>query len=71
MNVTLSPSLNGYHIELWCQQNCDLCRLVFDDQTRYSADIHNRPTTEQNVFFFQKQKTKCLNIYVRSNHVRG
>jgi hypothetical protein len=56
--MRFSPSLNGYHLEFWCLKKCDLCRLVFDDQTRFSADITNRPTSEQNVLFFQKQKIR-------------
>lgn len=40
----------GYHITLWCSKSCDICRLVFDDETRFSLD-QLRPEVTQNILF--------------------
>jgi len=40
----------GYHIILYCKRDCDLCRLVFDDQDRYARDLFRKPIT-RNVLF--------------------
>jgi hypothetical protein len=50
-----SSSMNGYHVVLWCQCQCDKCRIVFDDPKRFGADTNNRMPQEQNVLF-QKKK---------------
>ena len=56
----ISSSLNGYHIKIFCKKfNCDLCRLVFDDQTRYTTDLINREWYERNVLFNIKSYHKA------------
>jgi len=49
-----SQSLNGYHIELYCEKECDKCRLVFDHQRRYFKDLM-RPEFSRNVLFEWKR----------------
>lgn len=37
--IEVAPSsLKGYHVKLYCKKQCDLCRLVFDDDIRYFYD---------------------------------
>lgn len=56
----LSSSLNGYHIKIYCKHfNCDKCRLVFDDQIRFTADLTNREWYERNVLFNVKSYCKA------------
>lgn len=41
--LKVSPSDNkGLHIRLICEKDCDICRLVFDHQKRYVADLTRR-----------------------------
>jgi len=47
-------SYKGYHIKLYCSKDCFLCRLVFDDQRRFIADITNRFPFEQNILWDRK-----------------
>lgn len=54
MQISLSNSLNGFHILLNCDISCYLCRMVFDDQLRLDADFDNRASFEQNVLFDEK-----------------
>lgn len=49
-SVSVEPSLNGFHVTLWCLKDCDLCRFVFDDQFRYMWDFE-RPEFSRNVLF--------------------
>ena len=30
----------GFHIEMYCTINCDLCRFQFDDIRRYEEDLN-------------------------------
>lgn len=43
----------GYHIFVWCKEDCELCRLVFDDSKRYALDC-KRPEWRKNVMFDAK-----------------
>lgn len=38
----------GYHIKMFCGQDCVMCRLLFDDSTRFAFDQF-RPISLQNV----------------------
>lgn len=38
----------GFHIQLYCNKNCDICRFVFDDDIRYAFDQY-RENFSQNV----------------------
>lgn len=63
--VALSSSLNGYHVLLYCDTKCNICRLVYDDDLRFMRDIINRTREEQNVLFDVKQvkaKNWCLTL---------
>lgn len=48
----------GYHVRLQCVAECDICRMVFDDQKRFAADL-GRPKCKQNVLF-KPFSAKCL-----------
>lgn len=41
----LSPSLNGYHVKIFCQkwEKCEKCRLVFDHPLRFATDLKREP----------------------------
>jgi hypothetical protein len=62
------PNLLGYsynqstnkhfHIHLWCDHLCYICRIRFDDIFRLNADITNRMYHQQNITFTKKQKIK-------------
>ena len=59
ISYRLSPSWNGYHIKIWCtKENCELCRLCFDDPIRFSADFTNRKPYQRNVLFTLKTYKK-------------
>ena len=40
----------GWHIEMYCTRDCDLCRLQFDDIRRYEEDM-NRLEVFRNLIF--------------------
>lgn len=44
----------GYHISLICLRECDICRVVFDDQKRLEMDS-NRDIKFQNTLFSDKE----------------
>lgn len=46
----------GYHIFVWCKENCELCRLVFDDSHRYMKDCD--------------RIAECRNIMFDAKHVK-
>lgn len=51
--ITESNS-KGFHAELICtKENCELCRMVYDDQIRFAKDSM-RPKYAQNVLFTKK-----------------
>lgn len=54
----ISPGLNGFHVVLECKKNCDLCRLVFDDQERFSRDLR-RPVRTRDVLWSKKSFLKA------------
>lgn len=50
-DVACSDTGKGYHLKLYCTDvQCDLCRLVFDDPVRFSAD-QLRPRHCRDVLF--------------------
>jgi hypothetical protein len=54
-----SSGLNGYHMIIWCEKDqCDVCRLLFDDQKRFQNDLSLRFPHERNVLFFEKTKIR-------------
>jgi len=50
----ITDTLKGYHIEMFCLLDCDLCRMVFDDPVRYSRDLR-RPVFSRDVLFNYKE----------------
>jgi len=48
-----SASKKGWHIKILCSKNCDKCRRLFDDSTRYKAD-KNRDFFGDNVLWDKK-----------------
>lgn len=44
LSLNYEPSKRkGYHIRIHCNIECEICRLVFDDSTRYSFDAYREP----------------------------
>lgn len=43
----------GFHLFVYCNKECDLCRLVFDDSKRYMMD-YDRFEERKNVMFDAK-----------------
>lgn len=56
----------GFSISLKCRVDCDLCRFVFDDETRYRIDS-KRKKRHQNIIWSRKEIFK-LNERVRYNY---
>jgi len=54
-----SPSMNGFHIGLFCQCKVDVCRMAFDDQKRLEADVTSRPERGWNVLWDKKTYSKA------------
>ncbi len=55
--------LKGYHVILWCSKSCDVCRLVFDHDSRFAKDCDREPRC-RNVLFTVK---RCLGVEERRN----
>lgn len=54
--VERSPSRRGWHVTLWCSEECEKCRERFDDPNRRRADlIHSKPKN-RNVLFCKKER---------------
>lgn len=53
--VDVDPSMRGTHIIIQCTfwENCDMCRLAFDDQFRFAAD-QTRPLNTRNILWTKK-----------------
>ena len=49
----ITDTAKGYHIRIGCTKDCDLCRMVFDDQTRYARDLE-RVASSRNVLHQRK-----------------
>lgn len=51
LKMTARPSSKkGYHVMMVCKYPCQVCRVVFDDQTRFFYDQF-RPPCSRNVLF--------------------
>ena len=44
----------GVHVKMFCCNDCEICRLVFDDKIRYAYDQF-RHIESQNVLFDEKE----------------
>lgn len=51
----------GFHIRMFCNKNCDMCRLLFDDSTRFYFDQF-RPESLQNILH---QETELIVIKIK------
>ncbi len=57
-DLEVEPSFQkGVHVKMWCMKECEMCRLVFDDEIRYAYDQY-RPKYSQNVLFNEKKILK-------------
>jgi len=57
-NVRVSikeSSFKGFHVELYCKINCDICRMCYDDDKHFAYDM-NRPEYARNILFDKKEK---------------
>lgn len=55
--IYVKDTFKGYHIIIECKKECDLCRLVFDDDRRYYYDQY-RPKHLRNVLWTNKYYKK-------------
>lgn len=51
--IEVRDTYKGYHLIIYCYRDCDLCRLVFDDQDRYTMDLR-RPRHLRNILWTEK-----------------
>ena len=67
LELWTKPSVSkGIHVFMKCSiKNCDICRLVFDDQERYRKDIQ-RPKYARNVMFDKKTLINLKSLRNRS-----
>ena len=58
VQIQSKPSSNkGYHLLMLCNKNCDICRLVYDDQRRYAIDTNIRKPQFKNLLWDNKEKS--------------
>ena len=51
----IEPSkFKGFHIILFCNKKCDICRMCYDDSRRFAYD-QNRPEYATNILFDEKE----------------
>lgn len=50
----LPSTEKGVHVKMLCYRDCDICRLVFDHQKRYIADLTRRKQFS-NIMFDTKE----------------
>ena len=48
-------SFKGFHVELFCSKDCDICRMCYDDDKHFAYDM-NRPEYARNILFDKKEK---------------
>lgn len=54
-NIKIHESkCKGYHIILFCNIKCDICRICYDDFRRFAYD-QNRPEYAKNILFDEKE----------------
>jgi hypothetical protein len=55
LGCEITPSnKKGYHFRYYCLIKCDICRLVFDDEIRFNADL-TRKKEFTNIIFDKKK----------------
>ena len=60
--VRMQDTSKGYHLKFNCAKECDLCRVVFDDDHRYMLDMTTRTKSERNIMFDSKTTPAKLRI---------
>jgi len=57
-DLKINPSsFKGFHVELFCSIDCDICRMCYDDDKHFAYDM-NRPEYARNILFDKKEKIK-------------
>ena len=51
--IEVRDTFKGYHLIIYCRKDCDLCRLLYDDQNRYTMDLR-RPKHLRNILWTEK-----------------
>jgi len=64
IKVKVRDTNKGYHLIIFCKVNCERCRMVFDDQTRYMAD-ENRPAFLRNILWTRKRPMILGEVFKR------
>ena len=59
--LSYKPSLQkGFHFKMFCDIKCEICRICYDDDIRFSYD-NFRPAYSQNVMFDTKEFFRSKN----------
>jgi hypothetical protein len=64
IKVKVRETNKGYHLIIFCKHRCEVCRMVFDDQTRYCADM-NRLIYLRNILWTRKRPTILAEVFKR------
>ncbi|MCS7367273.1 MAG: hypothetical protein NDF52_05285 [archaeon YNP-WB-062] len=64
IKVKVRDTNKGYHLILFCKRKCELCRMAFDDQTRFFADF-NRPLYLRNILWTRKRPVLLCEVFKR------
>jgi len=64
IKVKVRETSKGYHLIIFCKHRCEVCRMVFDDQTRYCADM-NRLIYLRNILWTRKRPTILAEVFKR------
>ena len=51
-------AFKGFHIVLFCERKCDICRMVYDDFRRLAYDL-NRPEYARDILFSEEIYPNC------------
>lgn len=55
-DLTINPSsFKGFHVEIFCSIDCNICRICYDDDKHFAYDM-NRPEYARNILFNRKEK---------------
>lgn len=55
--VIVASNFKGFHVEVFCSKDCDICRMCYDDDKHFAYDM-NRPEYARNILFDKKEKIK-------------
>jgi hypothetical protein len=66
IKIQLKPSCSkGYHVLMLCSKDCDLCRLLYDDQKRFSIDLNIRKPEFRNLLWDKKEPLVKQYVYLK------